>query len=320
MNNTHRLKSTEKLLLLSQDVTLNTSDLIYPLFISESPKKSEALPGIPYYSISEASRECEKALKLGIPGIMVFDVTDRKDAKGTVVLEEDGFSSKLFRTLKKQFGKDLLLLANSGICAYREDGCCVDHTDGKVLVDETNSMIGKIAVAHASFGADMIVLPEMVDGQVRYAREALDANAFDHISIMSLVKGDTCLFNPFGKAMEKHSHEAVDPHTFRADPLDFVTFKRKIAIEVEEHVDIITIKPASLYLDLVRYVKDTYALPVGVFQVSGEYVMIKSAVDNGYFNEDEIMLESLSCMRRAGANMIMTYYALKAAKILRGVN
>ena len=316
MENTHRLKRTKNLIQLTREAQLSISDLIYPMFIAESSQVDDALPGIPYYSLETALHACEEACKLGIPGIMIFDIVDTKDDKGMVALNDNLFTAKIYRTLKNEFGNDLLLISNTGICSYREDGSCIDYdSNGNPLIIETCDMIGKIAAAHANFGADIISLPEMVDGQVRYTREILHDSGLDHIPTMSLVKGDSCLFKPYERAMKKKTI-SIPTFTFRIDPSNSKMFKRKIALEVEEGVDIITIKPASIYLDLVKYANENYCLPVGAFQVSGEYVMLKSFAEKTHLEETELVIESLQCIKRAGASIIMTYFAPEIARLL----
>ena len=316
MDSTHRLKRTKNFIQLTREAQLSVSDLIYPMFIAESAQSKEALPGLPYYSIETALHACEEACKLGIPGIMIFDIVDKKDDKGMVALNDNYFAAKIYKTLKKEFRNDLLLISNTGICSYREDGSCIDYdSDGNPLIEETCGMIGKIAAAHASFGADIISLPEMTDGQVRYTRESLHELGLDNIPTMSLIKGDSCLFKPYMNAMRKKI-VSIPSYTFRTDPSNIKMFKRKIAIDVEEGVDIITIKPASMYLDLVKYANETYSLPIGAFQVSGEFVMLKSFAEKTHLKETELVIESLQCIKRAGASIIMTYFALDIAKLL----
>ena len=317
MDNTHRLKRTKNFIQLTREAQLSVNDLIYPMFIVESSRTDEALPGLPYYTLETALHACEEACKLGIPGVMVFDIVDMKDDKGMVALDESLFTAKVFRTLRREFGSDLLLISNTGICPYRKDGSCVDYdSNGYPLIKETCDMIGGIAAAHANFGADIISLSEMVDGQVRYARESLRVAGFDHIPTMSLVKGDSCLFEPWAKAMGK-KELSIPSFTFRIDPSNWKMFKRKIAIEVGEGVDIVTIKPASMYLDLIRFANEAYCLPVGAYQVSGEYVMLKSLAARTLLEETGLVIESLQCIKRAGASIIMTYFALEIARLLR---
>lgn len=316
MQNTHRLKRTAKLIHLTREGQISVNDLIYPMFIVESPRTEEALPGVPYYTIDTALKTCEEACTLGIPGVMIFDVVETKDDKGLVALDDSRFTARVFRTLKREFGGNLLLISNTGICQYRKDGSCIDHDpNGAPLIEETCKVIAQIAVAHASFGADIISLPEMADGQVRQAREALDAAGFNPIPTMSLVKGDSCLFTPFEKAMGKETL-STPTFTFRTDPSNSRMFQRKIALEVEEGVDIIVVKPASLYLDIVNFAKERYWLPVGAFQVSGEYVMLEHFAGTILDGGNDLMIESLECIKRAGASIIMTYYALRMARLL----
>ena len=286
------------------------------MFIVESPRPEDALPGIPYYTLDKALLACEEACTLGIPGVMIFDIVDIKDDKGLVALKDDLFTAKIFRTLKKELGTALLLISNTSICSYRKDGSCIDHDAlGSPLIKETCAMIGKIAGAHATYGADIISLPEMADGQVRSARESLDALGYNHVPTMSLVKSDSCLFEPFENAMGK-TVVSLPSYTYRIDPLNAGMFERKIALEVEEGVDIIVVKPASLYLDILRCAHELYSLPVGAFQVSGEYVMLKLFTDNILLGETDLVLESIQCIKRAGASIIITYFALEIARLL----
>lgn len=318
MCNTHRSKRTGNLVRLTREAELTVNDLVYPMFVVETPRPGEALPGLPFYTLDTALRACEEACTLGVPGVMIFDIVDARDEKGLVALDDSLFTARIFRSMKREFGDSLLLISNTGICSYRKDGSCIDHdASGTPLIRETCDMIGRIAAAHASFGADIISLPEMADGQVRYARRSLDALGFYHIPTMSLVKGDSCLFEPFQEAMGNEGPR-LPSFRFRTDPANGKMFRRKIAIEVEEGVDIIAIKPASLYLDIVDFAHRRYPLPVGAFQVSGEYIMVKAFAEKTRRGAMDLAIESLRCIKRAGASLIMTYLAMEVARLLTG--
>jgi len=303
---------------------LSTSDLIYPIFIREDGKTFEipSMKGQRYYSLDSCVEVCGEAVELGIPAVMVFGVLKKKDADGSIALRKDAFHPKIFNKLKKEFGDDLVLISNVCLCDYTADEFCV-YTDerGKVLNEKTAEMLGKIAVVHAEAGADVVAPAAMCDGQVRHMRSALDDAGFDDVAIMTYVKTDSCLFQPYFEAMTlaEKPRRTVDPSRFRTDVINEKMFMQKVDLDIGEGADMVIVKPALTNLDHVLRVKEKYpTVPIAAYQVSGEYAMIKLLGEYGHVDEKVLLMETLSSIKRAGADMILTYYAVEVAKILRG--
>jgi porphobilinogen synthase len=302
-------------------MNLNVNDLIYPIFVREDGRKFEipSMKGQEYLSLSDAKKVCEQVAKLGIPAVMFFGVLKKKDADGSIALNKNGFHSKVLRTLKKELGDELVLISNVCLCDYTAEEFCVYSEKGKVLNEKTAEMLGKIAVVHAEAGADVVAPAAMCDGQVRHMRQALDEAGFEDVAIMTYVKTDSCLFQPFFEAMtlSKTPRRGVDSSKFRTDIINEKMFMQKVDLDVSEGADIVIVKPALTNLDLVLRVKQKYpTVPIAAYQVSGEYAMIKLLGEKAHVDEDSFLLETLNSIKRAGADMILTYYALKAASLI----
>ncbi len=304
-------------------VKLTPSDLIYPIFIREDGKKFEipSLKGQTYYSLKNCDEVCSKVVELGIPAVMIFGILKQKNADGSVALQKDGFHAKIFRKLKKELDDNLVLISNVCLCDYTSDESCVYIEKGKVLNEKTAEMLGKIAVVHAEAGADVVAPAAMCDGQVRHMRSSLDEAGFEDVSIMSYIKTDSCLFEPFFKTMSisKTPRKGIDPSKFRTDIINQKMFMAKVDLDVSEGADMVIVKPALTNLDQILLVKQRYPnIPIAAYQVTGEYVMIKTSSESGYFGEHVLLMETLNSIKRAGADMILSYYAIEAAKLLRG--
>jgi porphobilinogen synthase len=301
---------------------LAPSDLIYPIFIREDGKKFEipSMKGQRYYSLMDCSDVCSKLVDLGIPAVMIFGLIRNKNADGSVALEKNGFHTKIFRKLKKEFGDRLLLISNLCLCDYTAEESCVYSAEGKVLNEKTAEMLGRISVVHAEAGADVVAPAGMVDGQVRHMRVALDKAGFEDVSVMSYVKTDSCLFEPFFHtvSLSRTPRKGVDSSKFRTDIINQKMFMAKVDLDISEGADMIIVKPALTNLDLILLTRQRYPnIPVAAYQVSGEYVMIKTPSESGYLKENALLTETLNSIKRAGADMILTYYALEAAKLLK---
>jgi len=322
MNITTRMKRSKQMIRLVRPFELTPSDLVYPFFIREDGKKFEipSMKGQRYYSLKDCSDVCSKVVDLEIPAVMVFGLLKRKSVDGSVALRKNGFHIEIFRKLKKEFGDNLVLISNVCLCDYTLSGSCVYMEKGKVLNEKTAEMLGKIAVVHAEAGADVVAPAAMADGQVRCIRSALDQAGFEDVPIMSYIKTDSCLFHPFFKAVSssKTPRKGVDSSKFRTDMINRKMFMAKVDLDISEGVDIIIVKPALTNLDLILLTKQRYPnIPIAAYQVSGEYVMIKSPSENGYLDENALLMESLNSIKRAGADMILTYHGLEAAKLLK---
>jgi len=301
---------------------LTSNDLIYPIFIREDSKKCEipSMKGQRYYSLDDCVDACNEVVELGIPAVMVFGIVKRKNADGSVALRKNAFHTKIFKKLKRELGEDLLFISNVCLCDYTLSESCVYIEKGKVLNEKTAEMLGKIAVVHAEAGADVVAPAAMCDGQVRHIRSALDDAGFDDVAIMSYIKTDSCLFKPFFKAVSisKAPRAGVDSSKFRTDIINWKMFMAKVDLDIGEGADIVIVKPALTNLDLILRTRQRYPdVPIAAYQVSGEYAMIKAASENGYLEEEHVLMETLNSIKRAGADMILTYHAREVAKLLK---
>jgi len=306
---------------LARPFDLTPKDLIYPIFVREDGKKYEisSMKGQNYLSLDDAVEVCSKTVDLGIPAVMIFGVLKQKDADGSIALQKSNFHSKIFRRLKKEFGDDLVLISNVCLCDYTAEEYCVYSEKGKVLNRKTAEMLARIGVVHAEAGADVIAPAAMCDGQVAHIRSALDNGGFEDVAVMTYIKTDSCLFEPFFEAMtlSKTPRRGVDSSKFRTDIINDKMFMQKVDLDVGEGADMVIVKPALTNLDLILRVKQRYpAIPIAAYQVSGEYAMIKLLCKQGHVDEKTLFLETLSSFKRAGADMILTYYALEAGKLL----
>jgi porphobilinogen synthase len=301
---------------------LTSSDLIYPIFIREDGKKFEipSMTGQRYYSLEDCSKVCREIVDLGIPAVMIFGLLSKKNVDGSVALQKNCFHAKIFKELKKKLGDNLVLISNVCLCDYTLNETCVYTEKDKVLNEKTAEMLGKIAVVHAEAGADVVAPAAMCDGQVKHMRLALDEAGFEDVSIMSYIKTDSCLFEPFFKtvSLSKAPRKGVDSSKFRTDIVNQKMFMAKVDLDISEGVDIVIVKPALTNLDLILLTKQRYPnIPIAAYQVSGEYVMIKVPSENGYLDENTLLMETLNSIKRAGADMILTYHAIEAAKLLK---
>jgi porphobilinogen synthase len=304
-------------------VELTPTDLVYPIFVREDGKRFEipSMKGQSYLSLEEAVKVCGEVVNSGIPAVMVFGVLREKDADGSIALRKDAFHPKIFGRLKREFGDELVLISNVCLCDYTADEFCV-YTDksGKVLNEKTGEMLGKIAVVHAEAGADVVAPAAMCDGQVRHMRAALDREGFDDVAVMTYVKTDSRLFQPFFEAMTlaETPTRTVDSSKFRTDIINEKMFMQKVDLDISEGADMVIVKPAITNLDHILRVKQKYpTVPIAAYQVSGEYAMIKLLSEHAHVDEKVLLMETLSSIKRAGADMILTYHAIEAAKMLR---
>jgi porphobilinogen synthase len=299
---------------------LSASDLIYPIFIREDGRRFEipSMKGQEYLSLNDAVSACRKAIDFHIPAVMIFGVVKAKDADASMALRKDSFHTEIFKKLKTEFGEELVLISNICLCDYTKDEFCVYTENGKVLNERTAEMLGRISVVHAEAGADVVAPAAMCDGQVRHMRHALDDAGFDDVAIMSYIKTDSCLFKPFKEAMASSgTFQDVDSGRYRTDIINYKMFMQKVDLDISEGSDIIIVKPALTNLDLVLRVKQKYStIPIAAYQVSGEYAMINLLSEHAHLDEDAMLLETLYSIKRSGADMILTYHALKAASLI----
>jgi porphobilinogen synthase len=321
MHLTTRIKKSKQMVRLVRPTELTTSDLIYPIFIREDGKKFAipSMKGQNYLSLEDAAKVCGQTVRLGIPAVMIFGVLKKKDADASIALRKNGFHSKIFSKLKKEFSDDLILISNICLCDYTKEEFCVYSEHGKVLNEKTAEMLGKIAVVHAEAGADVVAPAAMCDGQVKHMRQALDDAGFDDVAVMSYIKTDSCLFQPFFEAMtlSKTPRHGVDSSKFRTDIINEKMFMQKVDLDIGEGADMVIVKPALTNLDHILRVKQKYpTVPIAAYQVSGEYAMINLLSDKAHIDEGTLLLETLNSIKRAGADMILTYHASQAASLI----
>jgi len=302
---------------------LTIHDLIYPLFVYHGKNLRREIPSMPgqyQLSLDRLGDRLVEASELGIPGIILFGIPEQKDARGSAALRDDGIVQDAIR-LAKRVAPSLLVITDLCFCEYTDHGHCgpLAEIQGRHDVDNdaTLSLLAQQAVSHARVGADMIAPSGMMDGMVQAIRQGLDAAGHATVPIMSYAaKFASGYYGPFREAAES-TPAFGDRRGYQMDPANSNEALREVALDLAEGADIVMVKPALAYLDIVRRVKETYGVPVAVYNVSGEYAMVKAAATKGWIDERRIVLETLTAMKRAGADMILTYHALDVARWLR---
>lgn len=299
-----------------RETVLTKNDLIYPLFVvpGEKVKKEvKSMPGVFNLSIDELVKECKEVRDLGIPAVILFGIPEHKDEVGSDAYNENGIIQRVVRAVKAEVS-DLLVITDVCMCEYTSHGHCGLLKGEEILNDETVSLLAKEAVSHAEAGADMIAPSDMMDGRVAAIRKALDYKGFTKIPIMSYAaKYSSGFYGPFRDAADS-APAFGDRKSHQMDIGNVNEALREVAEDIEEGVDIVMVKPAGAYLDVIRRVKDTFGMPTAAYQVSGEYAMIKAAGANGWIDEERVMVESAFAIKRAGADMFLTYFAKDLAK------
>ncbi|MCF6092670.1 porphobilinogen synthase [Microaerobacter geothermalis] len=314
-----RLRGSETLRKLVRENQLTVHDLIYPLFVVEGENIKEEIPSMPgvfHFSLDRLREEIEEIIQLGIEAVILFGVPNHKDETGSQAYAEDGIVQRATYEIKKM-KPELLVIADTCLCQYTDHGHCGVVDDGRILNDPSLELLVKTAVSQATAGADMIAPSNMMDGFVTAIRHGLDEAGFTEIPIMSYaVKYASSFYGPFRDAAHS-APQFGDRRTYQMDPANGREALREAASDVKEGADILMVKPAMAYMDIIRQVKDQFDLPVAAYNVSGEYSMIKSASANGWINEESVVLELLTGMKRAGADLILTYHAKDVAKWLK---
>lgn len=301
-----------------RETVLTKNDLIYPMFVvhGENIKHEiSSMPGVYQFSIDNLVKECQELVALGIPAIILFGIPEHKDEVGSEAYAENGIIQQAIRAIKKDV-KNLLVITDVCMCEYTSHGHCgVLHGD-EVLNDETVNLLAREAVSHAEAGADMIAPSDMMDGRIYAIRKALDYKGFTKIPIMSYAaKYASGYYGPFREAAES-TPAFGDRRSHQMDIANTNEALREVETDIAEGADIVMVKPAGAYLDVIYRVKEKFGMPTAAYQVSGEYAMIKAAAQNGWIDGQRIMLESLLAIKRAGADMILTYFAKDVAKLL----
>jgi len=324
-----RLRQTEALRSMVRETELNARDFIYPLFVRHGDGRTPiaSMPGIAQLSVNEAVQEAEAAAKLGVPAVILFGIPAGKDPVGLENFAHDGIVQQTIRAIKKEI-PEMVVVTDVCLCEYTDHGHCGilntgEHfqkslPEGYVLNDPTLDILSKVAVSHAECGADIVAPSGMMDGMVAAIREALDVTGFENLPILSYaVKYASSFYGPFREAAEG-APKFGDRKSHQMDPANVREALKEAALDVDEGADMLMVKPALAYLDVIRTVKDVFPeLPMTAYNVSGEYAMIKAAAANGWIDEAKVTLETLLSMKRAGADLIITYHALDVARWLK---
>ncbi len=314
-----RLRHTEAMRNLVQENRVNISDLVFPMFIvhGEGIKREiPALPGQYHYSVDKMLEELKEVVELGIQSVLFFGIPQEKDEYGSEAYDMQGIVQRAVRSAKKQFPK-LLVITDVCLCQYTSHGHCGIVKKEEVLNDETLDALANIALSHAMAGADIVAPSDMMDGRVERIRTVLDKNKFSHVSILSYsVKYASAFYGPFRDAAGS-APQFGDRRSYQMSPANVREAIKEALLDVEEGADMLMVKPALAYLDVIRAVKEATNLPVAAYQVSGEYSMIKLAVREGLLDEEKAMLETLTSIKRAGADIILTYFAKDMAAWIR---
>jgi porphobilinogen synthase len=302
-----------------RETVLTKNDLIYPLFVVPGTKvKNEvrSMPGVFQMSIDVVVEECKELVQLGIPAIILFGIPEHKDEVGSGAYDPNGIIQQAVRAIKKEV-KNLLVITDVCMCEYTSHGHCGILDGERILNDATVELLAKEAVTHAQAGADVIAPSDMMDGRVAAIRKALDENGFEEIPILSYaVKYASGYYGPFRDAAES-APAFGDRRSHQMDVANTNEALREAETDIEEGADIIMVKPAGAYLDIIYRVKEKFEMPTAAYQVSGEFAMIKAAGKLGWIDEQRVMMESLIAIKRAGADMILTYFAKNVAKLLK---
>jgi porphobilinogen synthase len=315
-----RLRRTPNLREMVRETVLQPSDFIYPLFIKHGNNERvpiHSLPGIAQLSIDEAIKEAKEAHQLGVPSLILFGIPKRKDALGSESYAEDGIIQQAIRALKDAIPK-MAIIADVCFCEYTDHGHCGVMRGQTLDNDATLELLRKQVIAQAKAGVDIVAPSGMIDGMVGAIREALDGNGFEHLPILSYaVKYASSFYGPFRDAAES-APKFGDRRSHQMDPANVREALRESQLDVDEGADMLMVKPALAFLDVVRAVKERFDLPLAAYNVSGEYAMVKAAAQNGWIDEQRVTMEILTSIKRAGADVILTYHALEAARWLNG--
>lgn len=310
-----RLRTGENIRRLVREHHLRVDDLIYPVFVTHGSgveKPVPSMPGVYNYSIDVLLKKLETVVRLKIPGIILFGIPAQKDAYGSEAYAEDGIIQRAVRAIKKNF-PELLVITDVCLCEYTDHGHCGVVKDGRVLNDPTLELLARCALSHAQSGADMVAPSDMMDGRVAAIRRRLDEENYAHIPIMAYsAKYASSFYGPFREAADS-APKFGDRRSYQMDPPNALEALREVQQDIEEGADIVMVKPALAYMDIIYRVKNTFGYPVAAYNVSGEYAMVKAAARQGWIDERKVVMEILTGIKRAGADFILTYHAVDVA-------
>jgi len=314
-----RLRRNEELRGLVRETRLTAKGLIYPMFVCPGEKVRQevsSMPGVFQQSADQIVEECREVESLGIPGVILFGLPEKKDPRGMSSLATNGIVQRTIEAIRKAKLK-LLVITDVCLCEYTDHGHCGVIEDGEVANDATLDILAKQAVSHARAGADIVAPSDMMDGRVGVIREALDEHKFENISILAYAaKYSSAFYGPFREAAQS-TPQFGDRRGYQMDPANAREALKEVEMDLDEGADMVMVKPALPYLDIIRRVRDEFDVPVAAYNVSGEYSMVKAAVQKGWLDEQRVVTEILTGIQRAGAEIILTYHAKDAARWLR---
>jgi porphobilinogen synthase len=314
-----RLRRNEALRGLVRETRLSAAGLIYPMFVCPGQKVRQevsSMPGVFQQSADQIVEECREVESLGIPGVILFGLPEKKDARGMTSVAADGVVQRAIEAIRKAKLK-LLVITDVCLCEYTDHGHCGVIEEGEVANDATLDILAEQAVSHAQAGADIVAPSDMMDGRVGVIREALDEHKFENISILAYAaKYSSGFYGPFREAAQS-TPQFGDRRGYQMDPANAREALREVEMDLDEGADMVMVKPALPYLDIIRRVRDEFDVPVAAYNVSGEYSMVKAAVQKGWLDEQRVVTEILTGIQRAGAEIILTYHAKDAARWLR---
>jgi len=313
-----RLRKTENLRALVRETQLSPADFILPLFACPGEKvrrEIPSMPGVHNLSVDEIAKEAAAAVELGVKGVILFGLPESKDETGSGAYHENGIVQQAVRAIRAAT-PELVIIADTCLCEYTSHGHCGVVRDGEVLNDPSLELLARTAVSQAQAGADVVAPSAMMDGQVGVIRDALDEAGFEQIGIMAYaVKYASGFYGPFREAADS-APAFGDRRGYQMDAANSREAMREAELDYAEGADILLVKPATCYLDIVKTLHEEFDLPIAAYHVSGEYAMIKAAAQNGWIDEERVMMETLTSIKRAGADMILTYYAREAIRRL----
>ncbi len=313
-----RLRSTDAIRRMVRETTLSPADFIYPLFVTHGKdvrKEISSMPGNFQQSLDHLVKDCEEAHRLGVPAVILFGIPEKKDELGCEAYADDGIVQRAIRAIKSNI-PDLVVITDVCLCEYTSHGHCGVVEHGHVKNDATLELLAKEAVSHAKAGADMVAPSDMMDGRVAAIRRALDAEGHTNVPIMAYAaKYASSFYGPFREAAES-TPQFGDRRSYQMDPPNSREALREVALDIQEGADIVMVKPALSYLDIIYRIRERFDLPVAAYNVSGEFSMVKAGAKMGWIDGERVMLEVLTSIKRAGADLILTYHAKEAAKLL----
>lgn len=310
-----RLRSSPLLRKMVQETELQVTDMVYPMFVTHGRgirREIASMPGVAQFSVDTLLKEVQEVASLGIPAIILFGIPKKRDERGSEAYSSSGIIQQAIKAVKNKL-PELIIITDVCLCEYTSHGHCGVVKGGKVLNDATLELLAREAVSHAKAGADLIAPSDMMDGRIRAIRHALDEEGFSETPILSYAaKYASCFYGPFRDAVESEP-QFGDRKSYQLDPPNAREALREVALDIEEGADIIMIKPALPYLDVIHRVRTNFPVPIAAYNVSGEFSMIKAAASLGWLDGDRAMMETLVAIKRAGADLILTYFAKEAA-------